>query len=140
MLYKMKLKRNLILLIAITSVSFKSFSQTDTKILLTEPVARLVVKDLVTFDGLLLEYNVSKQRILALENKTVTLQEVINNLQQQLDNRNVLIEQKDSQIAVYSNMTTDLKKALKKEQRTKKLYKIGSTIGLALLASELLLK
>ena len=136
----MKLKRNLILLIAITSVSFKSFSQTDTKILLTEPVARLVVKDLVTFDGLLLEYNVSKQRILALENKAVTLQEVINNLQKQIDNRNILIEQKDSQIAVYSNMTTDLKKALKKEQRTKKLYKIGSTIGLALLASELLLK
>jgi multidrug resistance efflux pump len=99
-----------------------------------------VVKDLVTFDGLLLEYNVSKQRILALENKAVTLQEVINNLQQQLDNRNILIEQKDSQIAVYSNMTTDLKKALKKERRTKKLYKIGSTIGLALIASELLLK
>ena len=44
-----------------------------------------MVKDLVTFDGLLLEYNVSKQRILALENKAVTLQEVINNLQQQLD-------------------------------------------------------
>jgi cell shape-determining protein MreC len=140
MLYKMKLKRKLILLIAITSVSFKSFSQTDTKILLTEPIARLVAKDLVTFDGLLLEYNVSKQRILALENKTVTLQEVINNLQKQLDNRNILIQQKDSQIAVYSNMTTDLKKALKKEQRTKKLYKIGSTIGLALIASELLLK
>ena len=140
MLYKMKLKRNLILLIAITSVSFKSFSQTDTKILLTEPVARLVVKDLVTFDGLLLEYNITKERISTLESKTVTLQEVISNLQLQLENRNTLIQQKDKQIDVYSKMTEDLEKALKKERRTKKLYKIGSTIGLALIASELLLK
>ena len=140
MLYKMKLKRNLILLIAITSVSFKSFSQTDTKILLTEPVARLVVKDLVTFDGLLLEYNITKERISTLESKTVTLQEVISNLQLQLENRNTLIQQKDKQIYVYSKMTEDLEKALKKERRTKKLYKIGSTIGLALIASELLLK
>jgi cell shape-determining protein MreC len=136
----MKLKRNLILLIVTIGLSFKSFSQTDTRIVLTEPIAKLVVKDLVTFDGLLLEYNITKERISTLESKTVTLQEVISNLQLQLENRNTLIQQKDKQIDVYSKMTEDLEKALKKERRTKKLYKIGSTIGLALIASELLLK
>ena len=77
----MKLKRNLILLVALISVSFKSFSQTDTKVLLTEPVARLVVKDLVTFDGLKIQYDLTLKRVQTLEEKTLTLQEVINNLQ-----------------------------------------------------------
>ena len=127
----MKLKRNLILLIVLISVSFKSFSQTDTKVLLTEPVARLVVKDLVTFDGLKLQYDLTLQRLQTLEEKTLTLQEVINNLQLQLDNRSNVIEQKNAQIENYESISEDLKKALKRERATKKLYKIGSAIGVS---------
>ena len=111
------------------SVSFKSFSQTDTKVLLTEPVARLVVKDLVTFDGLKLQYDLTLQRLQTLEEKTLTLQEVINNLQLQLDNRSNVIEQKNAQIENYESISEDLKKALKRERATKKFYKIGSMIG-----------
>ena len=111
------------------SVSFKSFSQTDTKVLLTEPVARLVVKDLVTFDGLKLQYDLTLKRVQTLEEKTLTLQEVINNLQLQLDNRSNVIEQKNAQIENYESISEDLKKALKRERATKKFYKIGSMIG-----------
>jgi len=117
------------------SVSFKSFSQTDTKVLLTEPVARLVVKDLVTFDGLKIQYDLTLKRVQTLEEKTLTLQEVINNLQLQLDNRSNVIEQKNAQIEKYESISEDLKKALKRERTTKKLYKIASAIG----ASALLL-
>jgi len=134
----MKLKRNLILLVALISVSFKSFSQTDTKVLLTEPVARLVVKDLVTFDGLKLQYDLTLRRVQTLEEKTLTLQEVINNLQLQLDNRSSVIEQKNAQIENYESISEDLKKALKRERATKKLYKIGSAIGVSALLLNML--
>jgi len=134
----MKLKRNLILLIVLISVNFKSFSQTDTKVLLTEPVARLVVKDLVTFDGLKLQYDLTLKRVQTLEEKTLTLQEVINNLQLQLDNRSNVIEQKNAQIKNYESISEDLKKALKRERATKKLYKIGSAIGVSALLLNML--
>lgn len=135
----MRLKRNLILLIAIVSVSFKSFSQTDTKVVLTESIARLVVKDLVTYDGLLLEYKISREQIAALEGKVLTLNEVVTNIQLQLENRNQIIIQKDAQIENYKIMSEDLKKALARERRMKSIYKIGSVIGMAALASKILL-
>jgi len=119
-------------------ISFKSFSQIDTKILLSENVARLVVKDLVTYDGLLVQYDVTRQQIKTLEDKSLTLQEVIENLKSQIENRNQVIKQKDEQILNYQSISDDLKKALKKERRTKKLYKIGSAIGVSLLLSNIL--
>jgi len=121
-------------------ISFKSFSQIDTKILLSENVARLVVKDLVTYDGLLVQYDVTRQQIKTLEDKSLTLQEVIENLKSQIENRNQVIKQKDEQILNYQSISDDLKKALKKERRTKKLYKIGSAIGVSLLLSNILTK
>jgi hypothetical protein len=121
-------------------ISFKSFSQIDTKILLSENVARLVVKDLVTYDGLLVQYDVTRQQIKTLEDKSLTLQEVIENLRSQIENRNQVIKQKDEQILNYQSISDDLKKALKKERRTKKLYKIGSAIGVSLLLSNILTK
>ena len=134
----MKLKRNLILLIAIIGISFKSFSQTDTRVLLTETTARLVVKDLVTYDGLKVEYDLMSNQIKALEQKVLTLQEVISNLELQLQNRGYVIEQKDDQIKSYQEMTDELKSALSRERRKKGLYKLGSLVGALFLASSLL--
>lgn len=107
---------------------------------LTENVARLVVKDLVTYDGLSAEYKIAKQTINTLEGKVVTLQDVINNIQLQLDNRNKIIEQKDAQIKNYISISDELKKALKRERRNKKLYKIGSAIGLAFVINNMISK
>ena len=134
MLYKMKLERNLILLIAIIGISFKSFSQTATEpstVFLTEPVAKLVVKDLVSYDGLLAESKAVREQLTALNSKVVTLEEVIENLKLQLDNRNSVISQKDLQIVEYQNMSEDLKKEVKRLSRIGKIYKIGSAIGAA---------
>lgn len=125
-------------MIAIIGISFKSFSQNDTKVLLTETTARLVVKDLVTFDGLKVEYDILKQQISALDGKVLTLNEVIENLKLQLENRNSVIEQKDAQIQSYQEMTEDLKSALSRERKAKKLYKAGSVIGLLAIAARLL--
>jgi chromosome segregation ATPase len=105
---------------------------------LTETTARLVVKDLVTFDGLKVEYDILKQQISALDGKVLTLNEVIENLKLQLENRNSVIEQKDAQIQSYQEMTEDLKSALSRERKAKKLYKAGSVIGLLAIAARLL--
>jgi regulator of replication initiation timing len=120
-------------LIVIIGISFKSFSQnaTESTVLLTEPIARLVVKDLVTLDGLIPQTEALRIQIQAFRDKIATLEEINKNLQLQLENRNKVILQKDAQITTYSEMSEDLKKALKRERRMKKLYKIGSTVGLA---------
>lgn len=134
MLYKMKLIRSLILLIALTGISFKSFSQNATEtstVLLTEPIARLVAKDLVSYDGLLEESKSVREQLTALNSKVVTLEEVIANLRLQLDNRNSVITQKDLQIVEYKNISSDLEKEIKRLSRIGKLYKVGSAIGLA---------
>lgn len=115
-------------------MSFKSFSQSDTEqstVLLTEPVARLIVKDLVSYDGLLAESKAVRDQLTALGSKVLTLEEVIANLELQLDNRNKVLTQKDLQIAEYVNMSEDLKKEVKRLSRIGKLYKIGSAIGAA---------
>jgi len=130
----MKLKRNLILLIAIIGISFKSFSQNATKsstVVLTKPVAKLVVKDLVSYDGLLAESKAVREQLTALNSKVVTLEEVIANLKLQLENRNSVIIRKDSQIVEYEAMKGDLEKEVKRLSRIGKIYKIGSAIGAA---------
>lgn len=120
----------------IIAVNFKSFSQSG--INLTENTARMVVKELVTFDGLKVNHDILNRQIDALDEKVVTLEEVIANLKLQLENRAKLIENKNAQIKSYEDMTKDLKSALKKERRTKRLYKIGSAIGAIAIAAKLL--
>lgn len=105
----------------------KSFSQ----IVISESTAKLVVKDLVTYDGLSIEYKLLQERIDVFESKVLTLQGIIDNNKNQITNKDSIILQKDSQIDNYKMMTDDLQKALKREIRAKKMYKIGATIAVA---------
>jgi len=98
---------------------------------LSEPIAKLVVKDLVSYDGLLAESKAVREQLTALNDKVVTLEEVIANLKQQLENRNSVIVQKDAQITEYVSMSEDLKDEVKRLSRIGKIYKIGSAIGAA---------
>lgn len=123
-------------------ISFKSFSQnaTESTVLLTEPIARLVVKDLVSYDGLLAESKAVREQLTTLSSKVVTLEEVIKNLQLQLENRSSVLEQKDLQIVEYEAMKVDLEKEVKRLSRISKLYKAGSAIGAAAILLNLLQK
>jgi len=115
-------------------MSWKGFSQTDTipkPIVLTKPVARLVIKDLVTGDAAERQLK-SMQEILKVTNeKLLTQSDLVVNLKGQVLNYQRIIEQKDSQFKTQEELSKDLQKALKKERRTKKLYQIGSAIGAA---------
>jgi len=118
-------------------MSWKGFSQNDTiivkPIVLTKPVARLVIKDLVTGDAANRELK-AMQKILTITNdKLLTQSDLVLNLKTQVLNYQRIIEQKDGQFKSQEEMSKELQKALKKERRTKKLYQIGSAVGAAAL-------
>ena len=94
------------------------------------PIVRLVIKDLVSYDGLKLELDetvklltlerqkvgVKDSVILQLEKKTVNLQEIINKTNQKFE--------------LESQKSKDLLKELKGQRRTTFLYKLGTTVGM----------
>ena len=72
------------------------------------------------------------QKILTATNdKLLAQSDLVVNLQVQTSTLQTIIDQKNKQIEAYNQAKADLEKALKRERRTKKLYKIGSTIGAA---------
>ena len=132
MLLKKKLNVNLILLISLVMMSLKGFSQSATDsstIQLVKPIAKLVIKDLIQFDGLTQEMQ-SMQTILSETNqKLLTQGELVSNLKTQVLNTQKMLEKKNNQLNSQKNATISLQKSLKKERRTKKLYQITSSIG-----------
>ena len=56
---------------------------------------------------------------------------LVANLQTQVTNFQSIIDQKDLQLGTSSELSKELEKQLKKEARTKKFYKITTTIGAA---------
>ena len=132
--------RKLILLTLILLTSLSSFSQIDTtkvkvtdtsRVVLPYRVAKLVVKDLISGDGLKLEVKTLNQLLLETNNKLETQSILVTNLESQVFNYQTIIDQKDLQLGTSSELTEELNKQLKKEARAKKLYKIGSTVGAA---------
>jgi len=132
MLLKERLNRGLMPLILLVMTSWSSFSQNDidsSKIQLTKPVAKLVVKDLISGDGLKLELKTVREVLEETNKKLETQTMLVGNLQTQVNNFVTIIDQKDKQINTSSELSDALEKQLKKESRTKKLYQITSAVG-----------
>ena len=131
MLSKDKHRNSLMLLIFSVMMSWNSFSQnvTDNQIQLTKPIARLVIKDLIQFDGLSDEMQTMQTILTETNNKLLTQGELVANLKTQVENYQSIIENKDSQMVKASELSKELQKELKKQARAKKLYQIGSTVG-----------
>tara|TARA_Y100001972_G_scaffold122639_1_gene168568 strand:+ start:101 stop:529 length:429 start_codon:yes stop_codon:yes gene_type:complete len=132
MLSKEKLKRNLWLLTLLVLLSFKSFSQNDTvnqKIVLTKPVAKLVVKDLIQGDQ-------SKEELVATNDILVKTQEKLNtqnslviNLNTQIKNYDKIIGELNGKYELQERLSKDLELALKKQKRQTTIYKIAAGVG-----------
>ena len=108
------------------------FSQTvtdTTRIVLTKPIAKLVVKDLISFDGLEKTNKTLNQLIEETNNRLDKSLKLNTNLSQQVKNYQLIISDKDVQLQTSDVLSKELQKELKKEARAKKLYKIGSGIG-----------
>tara|TARA_R110001632_G_scaffold229544_1_gene365787 strand:- start:61 stop:672 length:612 start_codon:yes stop_codon:yes gene_type:complete len=132
MLSKKKHRNSLMLLILSVMMSWNSFSQTvtdTTRIVLTKPIAKLVVKDLISFDGLEKTNKTLNQLIEETNNRLDKSLKLNTNLSQQVKNYQLIISDKDVQLQTSDVLSKELQKELKKEARAKKLYKIGSGIG-----------
>ena len=113
-------------------MSLNAFSQTatdTTKIQLTKPIARYVIKDLIQFDGLSKEISTVQAILTETNNKLLTQTQLVTNLKTQVLNYQSIIDNKDGQLLAQKNATEAIEKALKKERRAKKLYQVGSAIG-----------
>tara|TARA_R110000796_G_scaffold73414_1_gene165173 strand:+ start:696 stop:1124 length:429 start_codon:yes stop_codon:yes gene_type:complete len=137
MLSKKKHKGSLMLLIILVMTSWSSFSQTvtdTTRIVLTKPIAKLVIKDLIKFDGLEQSTKTLKALLTETNGKLNTSLELNKNLNLQVKNYQTILNDKDKQLQTSDFLSKDLQAELKKQARTQKLYKIGSTVGAVALA------
>tara|TARA_Y100000114_G_scaffold134005_1_gene133817 strand:- start:251 stop:613 length:363 start_codon:yes stop_codon:yes gene_type:complete len=102
----------------------KGFSQnvTDsTSIQLKKPIAKLVIKDLISGDGAKNELALTLDKIILLEQKVVLKDSVITNLNFQLNNFRSIMETKKDQLDISQKLSKQLQADLKKQKLKTKL-------------------
>ena len=122
-------------------MSFISFSQNDTDTLsirLEKPVAKLVIKDLITGDEAKEELGLSVKKFQLLEQKIVLKDSVITNLNDQISNFNTIMSTKQDQLNLSQELSKKLQKDLKKQKLKTKLA--GGAGVVAVIAVAVLLK
>ena len=113
-------------------MSFSSFSQTvidSTKIVLTKPIAKLVIQDIVVGDQLKLKLKTLEEILNETNGKLKTQTLLVKNLESQVLNYRGIVTDLNSKSSIQNDLTKDLEAALKKANRRTKLYKIGTTVG-----------
>ena len=132
MLLREKLKKNLWLLILLVLLSFKSFSQNDTinqKIVLTKPIAKLVVKDLIQGDQSKEELVATNDILLKTQEKLNTQTSLVVNLKTQIKNYDDIVSELNGKFELQERLSNDLEVALKRQKRQTTIYKIGAGVG-----------
>ncbi len=121
--------KKLILLIFLMMMSLKGFSQNDTKkvIQLKKPIARLVIKDLITGDGAKKEINLLNTKLSLLEKKVVVKDSVILNLNGRVMNFESILSTKTNQIVIAQELSRKLQFDLKKQKAKTKLFQYGGS-------------
>jgi hypothetical protein len=140
--------KRLILLISFLTLSWNTFSQTDTTKSLTQskdttqvclpaPVARQVAKDLLRYDGCVEEIKLLYSKIDKLEDVSKVKTAMIELYEEKDTNTQFMIQQKDLQIGQYEKLTDDLTKEVKSKRRSTLFWKV--TTGLGIFSSAYLL-
>lgn len=96
------------------------------------PIVRMVIKDLVTFDGLKLELIETKDLLRLSHDKLVLKDSVITNLNGKVLNLEGIIQKKDEQFGLESEKSKQLLKELKRQKRNTFLWKLGTIGGVVL--------
>jgi hypothetical protein len=129
------------MLILLGMMSLNSFSQNvidSTSIQLKKPIARLVIKDLITGDSFKQELSLINTKYSLLENKIILKDSVINNLNFQINNFNSILNTKGSQLILSQQLNKKLKLEVKKQKFKNKLTAGAGVV--AVLAAVLLVK
>jgi hypothetical protein len=128
--------KRLILLISFLTLSWNTFSQTDTtktltvvktdttQVCLPTPVARQVAKDLLRYDGCVEEIKLLYSKIDKLEDVSKVKTVMLELYEEKDTNTQYIIQQKDLQINQYEKLTDDLTKEVKSKRRSTLFWKI----------------
>ncbi len=130
----MKLVLKWMLLITLMMTSLKSFSQnvTDsTSIQLKKPIAKLVIKDLITGDGAKKELALTLDKINFLEQKIVLKDSIIFSLNSQVGNFESIMLTKSDQLALSQELSKRLQTDLKKQKLKTKLMGGAGLVAIA---------
>lgn len=100
-----------------------------TKIQLTKPVAKLVIKDLISGDQLLKEYSILENVLKETNFKLSTQSSLVGNLNSQILNYKSILQDQNKQFQTQKELQDDLEAALKKANRRTTIYKIGAGVG-----------
>lgn len=121
-------------------MSLSCFSQLDTaknktisdttKVVLTQSVAKLVVKDLIRYDGCVEELKLTQDKVELLEDKIYKKDSVIQLLTLKDSNNQSIILLKNEQLKTSQDLSNSLKKELKSKKVESIFYKIGTFIAI----------
>ena len=113
-------------------MSYSSSSQTvidSTKIVLTKPVAKLVIQDIVVGDQLKLQLKTVEELLNETNLKLDTQSLLVVNLETQVGNYKSIIADLNSKSSIQGDLAKDLEKALKAQKRRTFFYKVGTVVG-----------
>ncbi len=116
--------KKLIPLIILMMMSLPVFSQSvtdSTSIQLQKPIARLVIKDLITGDGAKEELSLVAKKIELLETKIVFKDSVILNLNERVTNFESIMNTQTDQLSLSKQLSDRLQADLKKQKVKTKL-------------------
>ncbi len=106
-------------------MSLNAFSQNaidSTKIQLTKPIAKLVIKDLLKGDGLSNEIKTMQVLLTETNNKFLSQSDLVFNLKNQISNFERIVNNKDNQVGLSKELSEKLQADLKKQKLKTKLY------------------
>ena len=134
--------KRLILLISFLTLSWNTFSQTDTTKTLTSvktdttqvciptPIAREVAKDLLRYDGCKEEIKLLNSKIDRLQDISKVKDIMLSMHDEKDKNNEYIIQQKDLQINQYEKLTDDLTKEVRSKRRSTLFWKVTTGLGI----------
>ena len=121
-----------------SSISFSQTATDSTKIQLTKPIVKLVIKDLIKGDGAKQELVLFGSKIKLLEQKVFLKDSVILNLNSKIHNFNSILDTKGNQLSLSQELSKKLQNDLKKQKLKNKLT-VGAGV-VAIIVTALLVK
>ena len=119
--------KKLVVLIGFLMLSLSSFSQTDTtKVVIPTKTARLIVADLIRYDGCKFELELTKEKITKLQEREAQKDTIIKLLNDKDENNKFIIHQQELQIGQYEHLADDLYKELRTAKISSVLWKIST--------------
>lgn len=114
-------------------MSLVSFSQTgtdtkDSTVVIPSKVARLIIKDLLSYDAVKLELKITQEILLNTESKVANQSLIIKQYEIKDGQWKQMVTNYDAQVLAYKNMTNDLQNDLRKSKLKGFYNKLGLSV------------